>query len=58
MQLDKSRFDIKTSRAILPRVIEIPYTFDDTLSSILEKCFVYFGLIKQSDMTSQFGINF
>ncbi len=58
LSLDLSRFDIKTTRAILPRVIEIPYTFDDTLSSILEKCFFYFGLIKQSDTTSQFGTSF
>ena len=43
--LDEQRFDSNTHRNVLPRTLEVPFSYSDTLSSILDRCFEIFGLV-------------
>jgi hypothetical protein len=49
--------DSHTTRNILPKVVDVPFSFSDTISSLIDKCLIYFGLLKQSDLTSTSSSN-
>jgi len=38
-------------RPVIPHVYHIPYSYDDTFSSLVERCLVHFGLVKLSDLS-------